>query len=351
MSLLSSLISSLTGSGEDDSFTPPHALCPGSCPIGPEACERCLPYKQQLNDALYNVDHLEEFLDRYVVGTAAAGATECPHCGAPSGDPFICEYCGLQIQPDDGKIRVASANDIPDPIIEARDIVYARQSEVVSQYSQPQSSGGLLSGLLDLLDGSTEEGLGSRMSKEEIQQAAALYGVSISSYLNGLDNGTYLTLEKKQELDQASQHSAVGAGIGLTGGAVLGGMTTYGSQYSQRPPQRPPVYQPQSVHQANRPPRKPQQSYSRPQQPVKPPQQPAAPTQRPAAGKFDKPSQSFNRVDQARRPEISRPAAKPQQNTKPQSAKPQSPQRPQQSAPKGKENGNPGVNSIKGFKK
>lgn len=332
MSLLDSLLSSLTGSGDNNAFTPPHALCPGSCPIGPEACERCLPYKQRLNDALYNVDHLEEFLDRYVVETVSTGATECPHCGAPSADPFICEYCGLQIQPDDGKIRVESANDIPDPIIEARDIIYERQSEIVSSYSQSQSGGGLLASLLDLLGGSAEERLGARMSKEEITEAAKLYGVSISSYLNGLDNGSYLTLEKKKAEDQVSQHSAMGTGLGLTGGAVLGGMTGYGSP---RPPQRPPIQQPQSVHQANRPPQRPQQSYSRPQQPTQRPQQSAP-------GKTDKPSPPFNRIDSIRRPE----AAKPQQG-----AKPQPTQRPQQNAPKGKDSGNPGVNSIRGRKK
>lgn len=135
MSLLGNLINSLTGKNNED-FTPPCSLCPGSCGIGPGACAECQPYKERLKDALYNVDHLDEFNARYeVVGTVSSGSTTCPHCGAPSGNRFVCDYCGMQIAEDDGKIRVTSANDIPDPVIEARDIIYERHSKIVSKYN------------------------------------------------------------------------------------------------------------------------------------------------------------------------------------------------------------------------
>ena len=194
MSLLENLLGSLGADHTD--FTPPNSLCPGSCAIGPTACDECLPYKERLKDALYQVDHLDEFYAKYeVVGTTAAtagGTITCPYCGAPSADPVICDYCGMQIGQSDGKIQVSSANDIPDPIIEARDIIYERHSQVVQKYESNSGSGGLLSGLMDLLTGGEgDSGLGSRMSKEEITAAAASYGVSVSTYLNGLDNGTY----------------------------------------------------------------------------------------------------------------------------------------------------------------
>ena len=250
MSLLANLINSLTG-GDGEDFTPPSSLCPGNCAIGPEACAECLPYKERLKDALYNVEHLEEFNARYeVVSTLASGFTTCPHCLAPSADRFVCEYCGMQIAEDDGKIRVTSANDIPDPIIEARDIVYDRHSEVVDKYSKDSSSGGLLSSLLDLLDGENDgDGLGKRMSKEEISEAAALYGVSVSAYLNGLDNGTYLTLSEKKQADSVSSVTSVGGaavagGILGQGGSLFtqgGNLFTQGGSLhpQQRPARRP----------------------------------------------------------------------------------------------------------------
>ena len=158
------------------------------------------------------------------------GQTTCPHCGAPSGNRFVCDYCGMQIAEDDGKIRVASANDIPDPIIEARELIYERHSTIVSKYNS-DSSDRVLSGILDLFSGEGSSGLGERMSKEEITEAAELYGVSISSYLNGLDNGVYQTLAAKKKADSAGTITGYGTA------AAVGGLI--GHNIGQAPPPKP----------------------------------------------------------------------------------------------------------------
>ena len=222
----------------DRNFTPPSPLCPGDCPIGPEACAECSPYKERLNDALYNVDHIDEYYDRFeVTGSAQSTGqtTLCPHCGAASEDPFRCEYCGMQLKEGDGKVRVASANDIPDPIIEARDIIYDRYSEVVSKYGGDASSegmptgGSLISMLLGLIadEGGESEGLGARMSREDINEAANIYGVSLSAYLNGLDNGKYLTLERKKAYENAKQSGQIND-MGFGGQSGFGGQPGMG---------------------------------------------------------------------------------------------------------------------------
>ena len=222
----------------DRNFTPPSPLCPGDCPIGPEACAECSPYKERLNDALYNVDHIDEYYDRFeVTGSAQSTGqtTLCPHCGAASENPFRCEYCGMQLKEGDGKVRVASANDIPDPIIEARDIIYDRYSEVVSKYGGDASSegmptgGSLISMLLGLIadEGGESEGLGARMSREDINEAANIYGVSLSAYLNGLDNGKYLTLERKKAYENAKQSGQIND-MGFGGQSGFGGQPGMG---------------------------------------------------------------------------------------------------------------------------
>ena len=86
-----------------------------------------------------------------------------------------------------------------------------------------------------------ENPLGAKMSETEIKEAAALYGISVSTYLTGLDNGKYLTLAGKKALDSGSYSNASAtvvpgiAGIGALAGALLGG-----KQQAHRPP-RPPA--------------------------------------------------------------------------------------------------------------
>ena len=250
MSIFDELFGAFSGSDASD-FTPPTTLCPGDCPLGPGACGQCRPYKEKLKEALYNVDHLDAFLARYeVTGGQSTGATTCPHCGAPSENPFVCEYCGMQIREDDGKIRVASANDIPDPILEAQNIIFERHSAIVGRAEETAGAGDLPSSLLVLLGGAmdTSDGLGKRMTKEEIAEAAKSYGVSVSAYLNGLDNGKYLTWEEKKR-SSASGFGAggmLGAGLGgaalgslLRGNEGVSGMWQQGTQRRPEPPRAP----------------------------------------------------------------------------------------------------------------
>ncbi len=286
MSFLETLLGGMYGDMDEPSVDRPCSNCPSSCALAPEQCPACKPYKEKLIDALYQVDHLDEFRAKYeVVDSLPTGATECPHCGAPSGNAFICEYCGMQIQADDGKIRVTSANDIPNPILEAQDIIFERYQAVVQPSAASDPSGDLLGMLASLLLGDvSEQGqatLGSKMTEEEIKEAANMCRVSVSSYLQGLDNGKYPTLpglkraatmESRPQgygygsssgmggmgmglgaagLGAAGMAGAMGMGNSSMGGmdslmsTLMGGNTGYGQQgypqpgYGQRPPQPP----------------------------------------------------------------------------------------------------------------
>ena len=232
MSLLGNLFNSLFGIKEKEKQVDlPCSNCPSGCSIAPEACDVCKPYKTQLLDVLYYVDDIDAFRARYeVVGeNVATGTYECPYCGAPSADPYICEYCGMSIKEDNGKIRVARASDIPNPILQAQDIIWERYGNIVDGYDDDESSGGLLSAISELFTGSSgnshENPLGTKMSEDDIKEAAKLYGVKISEYLTGLDNGKYKTLKAKKKEDSystltSSSSSVVNAGAGLGLGAA-----------------------------------------------------------------------------------------------------------------------------------
>ena len=235
MSLLGDFFKSLFGiKDEKKQADLPCSNCPSGCSIAPEACEVCKPYKTQLLDVLYYADDIDAFRARYeVVGeSASSGTYECPYCGAPSANPYTCEYCGMSIKEDNGKIRVARASDIPNPILQAQDIIWERYENIVDGYDDDESSGGLLSAIAELFTGSSYNSqgnpLGSKMSEEDIKEAAKLYGVKISEYLTGLDNGRYKTLKAKKQEDayssftsSSSSFSNAGSGLGL-GAATLG---------------------------------------------------------------------------------------------------------------------------------
>ncbi len=261
MSILKKLFSALTGSSkEKDTVTErPCANCPSDCAIAGEACTVCEPYKKKLIDTIYYVNNLEEFLNRYeVVGLAGLAAVNCPHCGAVSNDPYICEYCGSKLSEGSGKIRVAKASDIPNPVMQAQDIIWER-AEAVIKYAEDDSteSSGILDELLSALTGSAasdsaENPLGAKMSEDEIKQAASLYGVTVGEYLTGLDNGKYLTLagKKKQDTYASTGTGSTAASIpGVAGVGMMAG-AMFGSHTFSRPP-RPPMSHHQNAE--NRP--------------------------------------------------------------------------------------------------
>ena len=231
MSLLSNILGSLTGKEKKETVIYPCPNCESDCGAYPEACAQCKPYKEKLVDALYHVANIDAFYDQYEVvpeGTPSAGTMSCPVCNAPASGA-VCEYCGSRIAESNGKIQVKSANDIPNPIIQARDLIYTRRA-VIDQYMEAKDSASTSSGLLDTVIsaltgmGKEEEtSLGSTMTESEIKAMAEKYGVSVKDYLEGLDMGTYLSKTAYDEQKSSSASSTATAAAGVAG---LGGIAT-----------------------------------------------------------------------------------------------------------------------------
>ena len=323
MSIINDLLEKITGLDLDGSDSEkktverPCSNCPSNCAIAGTACTICEPYKKKLIDAVYHVDHLDEYYAQYEVVSqpqAAGSVTHCPRCGASSADPYICEYCGgkLADKPaSSGKIQVSAASEIPNPITEAQDIIWDRYAAVVSKSSSEKTgSGSFLSDLFSQLIGTSDEtdsgsALGAKMSEAEIKEAAALYKVSVGDYLTGLDNGKYLTLSGKKEADaQGADASLSPASMGLPGMAAIGMMA--GSIFSnagRRWPKDMPQHRPQQSFS--------REPVSRPYEPQRRPQQtqdtvrPTKPVSRPSVSSdiLERPSSSSVRDrDSFRRP-------------------------------------------------
>ena len=226
MSILKNLINNLNGNDSSGaSVKRPCSNCASSCAIMGDACAECQPLKEKLLDTLYNVEHLDAYYDRYEVvdgATETTGTTGCPACGAavPAG-ASVCEYCGTQIGESSGKIRVRGASEIPNPIMEAQDIIFERR-EIEKKYAEQDS--GLFAALQSLVSGDDDD-FGDRMTEEEITATAAAYGVSVSSYLAGLDNGVYLTASAKA-LEE--RYGSSTSGLGITTGIGAAGLGAAG---------------------------------------------------------------------------------------------------------------------------
>ena len=237
MSILSSLLQQLINPDTEETVIErPCSNCPSSCAIAQAgACPECEPFKRQLIDQVYNISHLEEYYARYeVTGTAAdsvSGTVICPVCGARSANHYVCEYCDSRIADapaSAGKIQVERASDIPNPIMEAQDIIFERYDTVIRKYTSSKGSRSILGDLFDALTGSDDDedsSLGAKMSEAEIKEAAELYKMSVGDYLTGLDNGTCLTLKGKKAADHQAQFSTAAsepASFGLPGIAGIG---------------------------------------------------------------------------------------------------------------------------------
>ena len=260
-----------------------------NCAIAGTACSVCEPYKKRLIDAVYHINHLYEYYAQYEVvstpQTTAGGTTHCTHCGANSSNPYICEYCGSQLSEapaSSGKIQVSAASEIPNPIMEAQDIIWERYDVLLKQFSatslvkNSKVKGSLIGDLVSSIFSSEaaedEEtsALGAKMSEDEIKEAAGLYGVSVGDYLTGLDNGKYLTLKGKKEADtqKASGTSTYTPDtMGMAGMAAVGmfASSMFSNSSRKRPqtvPQKPsqPVYReaPQSAQTNRTPSREPE---------------------------------------------------------------------------------------------
>ena len=272
MSILGNLLNGVFGNGDNAEAGEPKPCsnCPSACAFYPDACGECAAYKEKLIDLLYDVEHLEEYYDRYEVVSAAAaeGTVNCPACGAPNpASAVACEFCGTRLREGSAKIQVASASEIPDPIQLAQDVIFERQ-EIVRKYEREKS--GFLENLTELLSGDEEAALSGRMSTDEVRAVAAEYGVSVRTYLQGLDNGTYLTASAKKKKDEAAAAQA----------AATAAAASLSAAY------RPPV----------------QQNYSRPAQHRPRPAHPPMPP-RPRQDKPAHPPMQHSRPDSSRREE------------------------------------------------
>lgn len=273
MSRIGDLISGLFGNEENGKNTEekPCRNCPQSCPFYPGVCAECRPFKEQLLDHIYYAEHEEEYLARYEIvpeDAGAVGTEPCPFCGGQNPvTAAVCEYCGSQIREVSGKIRVTAAKDIPSPLLEAQDVIFARRALLARYLSDKKENVGLFDALRDLLDGDENEyvsDLGDKMTEDEIRSAAASYGVSAGTYLQGLDNGIYLTVSAKREQDRKAEEAKVSAHDVRPQGISHGSHVSYVSPIS---PVRPgkPVHSAHPVHSAP-----PMQHGQHPGQPARP---------------------------------------------------------------------------------
>ena len=360
MSLINDFLEKITGLDLDGSDSKesavverPCANCPSNCAIAGTACSVCQPYKKKLIDAVYHIDHLDEYYDRYEVvstpQTVSGGTTHCTHCGANSADPYVCEYCGSQLSEapaSSGKIQVSAASEIPNPIMEAQDIIWERYSVVIKQFGSNMFKnsavkgsliGDLFSQLLGAEDEADEEtsALGSKMSEAEIREAASLYNVSVGTYLTGLDNGKYLTLKGKKEADAqgvSNTSSFAPASMGLPGMAAVGmfAESIFSNSSGRRRPQQFPQRPSSSVYRDTS-----SQSSSK-----MPERRPSMPERRPSSTRDFPERPSHNRPSSGR-DVLERPVAK----STPESTRrrPDTTQRvtPQKSAPSSSHDGGP----------
>lgn len=191
----------------------PYPSCPKACRIAPNSCQSCIALKEQVKEALYFVDNQEEYYAQFEVCDAVSDAERrCPVCGAPAdvNDPE-CEYCGAELSAGRVRIRVKSKQDIPSPIMAAYQRVHARQLYMADeQKKRSAEGGGFLRGVVDSLGNMANQlnGVSKAMSLSEIEGTAKEYGVSVCGYLEGLDDGTYLTAAGKRALDQLNKQHA-----------------------------------------------------------------------------------------------------------------------------------------------
>ncbi len=349
MSIINDFLEKITGLDLDGSDSGkktverPCSNCPSNCAIAGTACSVCEPYKKKLIDAVYHVDHIDDYYDQYEVVSkpqaSSGGTVHCTHCGAGSANPYICEYCGSQLSEapvSSGKIQVSAASEIPNPIMEAQDIIWERYDAVVGKSSAGNTSSGsfltdLFSQLIgtDYSDDKNNSVLGAKMSEAEIKEAASLYHVTTGEYLTGLDNGKYLTLSGKKEADRqvsAAGSSFTPASMGMAGMAAIGMFadSIFNRSGNRRRPHDPQRQQPSRPVYRDTPVRPGQsQSSQRISSDRQEPQRPQRPERRPEPGHdvLERPaSQPTHRDSSERR----RPSAENRMENKvmPQKSKP-----------------------------
>lgn len=243
----------------------PFPDCPVLCYVHPMACSECSVIKKKINDALERLENKDLVYSGYVIDPNAApgGERECATCGAPaSASDTECEYCGADLTDGRSPIRIRNASDLPNPAMEAQDLIFERRA-VEKRYIKEKNSAakGVLGTLvgIGMSLGSTMSGVDQKMSMTELQEMADSYGVSLYSYLKGLDAGQYLTKKGKANQDalekvsdsinaiNASRASiptptytpGVGVGAGFAAGAASSGV-----KFADIAPKPPSAFQP-----------------------------------------------------------------------------------------------------------
>ena len=222
----------------------PYNSCPPLCTSFPDACMECGEYNKKLEKVLFNVEHADTFFSNYVIDPSAppGGERECYNCGAPVDvNDTECPYCGEGLSNGLSPIRVRSETDVPSPVLEAQDIILAKKEMLQNFQKQKNASNGFLGTLASMATNLSDKmGNLQKMTLSEIQETAAAYGVSVHTYLVGLDRGTYLTkagkasqdaIEKMNQQMQAQNAARAAARPatfssfgGAATGAVAGGM-------------------------------------------------------------------------------------------------------------------------------
>lgn len=184
----------------------PFSSCPSACIIAPDCCEECAKLKAQVKQAVYYVNNEDEYYAQFeVCETVSETERRCPSCGAPLDEQDVeCEYCGADLSAGNKRIRVRSKQDIPSPIKEAYNKIHARQMYIITEQKKRTTGGGLLKGVINSLGNMSNQlnAVEKTMTLAEIETAANEYGVSVGTYLEGLDDNTYLTIYGKRALEQ-----------------------------------------------------------------------------------------------------------------------------------------------------
>lgn len=216
-----------------------HETCPKECAQDRKECGDCLKKRLAALEALYYVDHPEEYNNR--ISAASPNSvnqirTKCSLCGAPIDTSMKkCSYCDTpttNVYDEAGSIFLSSAQMVP-PKQAAYDLIFSYQLASIEKMSSPEARKIMVTIILALaaeqrltlslqgalndahLKKDTEAGyektinlLKVKMSMSDIHYMADVYHMSVGEYLRCLFDGdpnimTAAVYRDKQQTEQA----------------------------------------------------------------------------------------------------------------------------------------------------
>jgi len=195
----------------------PFSTCPALCQIAPEGCDQCSALENKVIQALSFIENEDEYYAQFeICDTVEETERICSICGAPVGmGETECEYCGAKLSAEKARIKVKSKQDIPNPVMSAYEAVRARKQYVADQRKKNSSEagGGLLKSVVGSMVKLTNQinAVEKAMTLSEIESTAKAYNVTVRSYLEGMDNGKYLTATGKAAVDWMRQQTEASA--------------------------------------------------------------------------------------------------------------------------------------------